>query len=739
MPVLPPYILDADISQWENRDPVDLFRIPTFVYENFTPYSAAQTIKYARSGDSISYDSIGFRTMAAAPVKGKVPLQTILGMKMEKVWDENKQLNKKLNYLSEQQYKIRHRAIDLPPDGRFKFEIRRDTVDFIFERLNTAGRQVEEVWTFSLLDPPKIISENLIDKDFPPQLAQAYKVDIPGGFWLPLTTLVDNGEFKPMQEWRDALSKDIGPGRFYCFVSHRWLTPQHPDPHGLQARFIAWQLFSSLCEAINVAKNRGRNSASKFSLHFGVVIGPSGSELAESLLVNVLRPALDDELLNRAVQETEAFQEFVSDNGLTQARTDINLRMLRQIIADRPLLRFLIDRIYLWYDYSCMPQAPRTPEDEVIFRDGLRYLNAFQVLGRTSILLDEVDDYLSRAWCTLESVFADTQAGFSTDLLVGSSRTTTDDGKAEHYFKELLEDRPHFIWRAVLDTELFRVQSPADCMARLGLGMTDMQDLPFLYQGLKGLRAPVKIHVDDCEIVTGVFPLPVVGNGKKALFLNKSGRSVDLVNDSSPVRTLDWTEALNLDKSWDAQENKDASQIPPLIAVGNLTGTEPETIRNDTCHVAIVAGCEGEAIMFANWVQNHMAELQSTLGVSVVSLSWLATDIAPVGHFAYASLKAVAVDADNWIVLSLETRFKHCHTTGLLTETLKGARKKYFQLSIDVHENNLLTVEPVGAPINNQASARDEPGKFREIDLTAASFPTRYGGLFRWALIDHLI
>ncbi len=83
----------------------------------------------------------------------------------------------------------------------------------------------------------------------------------------------------------------------------------------------------------------------------------------------------------------------------------------------------------------------------------------------------------------------------------------------EHYFDTLVQDRSHILWRALLDTELFRIQTREQCMARLNLGVTESRDLPFIYEGFLGLGAANKIHIDESEIVTGVFPLPVVAEG----------------------------------------------------------------------------------------------------------------------------------------------------------------------------------------------------------------------------------
>ena len=156
-----------------------------------------------------------------------------------------------------------------------------------------------------------------------------------------------------------------------------------------------------------------------------------------------------------------------------------------------------MSRIFLWYDYSCVPQPPRSESEEAVFRQGLQYLNSIQILGRTMVLLDYVEDYVSRAWCTLEAINADQFQ--SIDVMIGSQRKTGRKGLIEYFFDNLLQDRPHIVWRGVLDTEVFRLQTPIECMRRLGLKRTDQRDLPYIYSNLCKLDAPTKIHVDDSE------------------------------------------------------------------------------------------------------------------------------------------------------------------------------------------------------------------------------------------------
>jgi hypothetical protein len=256
------------------------------------------------------------------------------------------------------------------------------------------------------------------DRDEPLIFTQVYQANVPGAFWIPVSLIIESGGIRRMQEWREKLQGRTEPGQFYCFISHRWQTPLHPDPEGLQARLITWQLFAHLCDAVRVATARGLNGARKFSPGLGFAMGRSGSPLAEALIVNVLRFALDDEVLGAAGREARGCDEFVRDYGIKTARQDLDLVRLHETLQGLPVLSQLMQRIFIWYDYGAMPQPPRTPEEDSIFRAELEHLTAIQITGRTAILLDEAEDYLSRGWCTLESVVADTLAGIK-DLMVG--------------------------------------------------------------------------------------------------------------------------------------------------------------------------------------------------------------------------------------------------------------------------------------------------------------------------------
>ena len=177
--------------------------------------------------------------------------------------------------------------------------------------------------------------------------------------------------------------------------------------------------------------------------------------------------------------------------------------------------------------------------------------------------------------------------------------------------------------------------------------------------------------MDASELVTGAFPLPVVEQGTSVLWARHSGRSVSKKQDGTPRQSLDWTDVLRLETGWNCENSRDAANVLPSMQIGSDTNGHLST-QCSRCHVAVIGSCEGEAVMLSNWVREHRGDLESLIDASIASLTWLATDIAPVGHFVYGDLSAIAIDVDAWVVVAFSTRFEHCSLTGFLVELLKN-------------------------------------------------------------------
>lgn len=687
----------VDIGDLAAATPEELLADPGRLLAAGPRAVASRALAYARASGARAYDEIGYRWSAALPVRDATPLQTLDAARLAHARELARREDPRVARARELQPRLRHRPLDTPPDGRFRFEHRLDVLELTRSWSDGDGREQQDLWTFPLSAPPSTFLHDAIANDEPELAGASIRIEGSGMRWLPLRALIEHGHFPRMQDCRDELVATMEAGAFYAFVSHRWLSRAEPDPDGGQASYAAWQLVGHLCDAVRVAGRRGLHEPRRFNPLAGFVIGVAGSELAEALLVNVLRAALDDDGLREALAEIAPLERELADFGVARAAADTRLAGLRELLAPRPRLTALVDRIHVWYDYSCIPQAPREPADEPLFVAGLKELAACQILGRTVILLDDAEDYLSRGWCTLEALTSDTLSG-RTDVLVGSERGTAREGRAEFYFDTLLQDRPHIVWRAILDTEVFGVQTPHECMQRLGLALSDPADEPLVYERLCGVPAPRKLHTDASELWTGVVPLPLLEDGR--VVVPRTGERAVRGHTREPAGTLDWSGAL---------------------ALGGPEGGIPDPflrVAEEGCHVALIGSCEGECVLLARWLLAHAGELPAP----VATVSWLAVDIAPVGAQPCGSLRAMPVAAPLWVLVGQGTALQHGAAGPALDRALAAAGISYLELALDERRLTLVSPAPSGEGV--EAVAPPPEG-----------FPVHEGGLLRaWAL-----
>jgi hypothetical protein len=638
-------------------------------------------------------------------ISGRVPIQTLAGNRT----NVDRQHESKAARLAKLRSAVKPLSIECElRDGRISYEGNDREI-----KLTLHHEEGPAVRWYSRAFPPSPFVRQSADDDEPPLAAHHIRVDA-DIWWLPFTELVDCGRFVRMQDAALRLSKDLDPGCYYLFVSHHWLDSIHPDPDGRQAALVAWQVLGHLLNAIWVGVARGRHTPRRRSGLGHIHVGVCGSGLAESILVNLLRP-LPDETFAALVAEAEWFDDLEDGFGARQAFTDIGLQGLKTRLDEAPILKDIVGRFRLWYDFACMPQHPRTPEEQDRFETLLGRLGVIQILSRTVVLLDRVEDYFSRGWCNYESILAHEYLSGTLDLWQGGEVVSNDVGERETAFRNVLMDRPHLVWRGILDTELFGIQSSSECMDRLALNTTRPEDLAIVYRLLRELGPPTSIHYDDCEVVTGVFPLPVQSG--RAVVIEKAGLTVGAPAPS--VMTL----------------NAGAKAIATIGPQG-LPAYEEFDVGSSTearlAHVAVFARCEGEAIQYAHWVRENRSVLESALGVDVRSLSWVASDIAPVGHFAMGELAIRPVDSELWILLGADASLGGGYTPRILTETLRAAGLEYVELAMDTSENNLRRY----VPIQERADERRKELLRLELDDDAL---TRYpGGLFRPQLLQNL-
>ena len=728
---LPPHLAALDLGESLDLSPEDLRAARPAWLDSRYP-AADRALRYGRGRGGLAYDAIAERTPAAFPAAPTIALQTRATVRRERERDAAHRRNATVDGLIDQIETLRHRSLDLPltPASSYRFVCGDEHLTLFVGRDD--GR--EDAWTFSLAHPPRLLIRDTVESPAATLATQHCWIDFPGVFWLPLSVVIERGAFPRFQDTRGRLSRATQSGCVYLFLSHRWLATSEPDPERVQARFFAWQLLASLGEAIEIAGDRGLHEPRRASTILKRPVGRFGTELAESLVVNLLQPNLDDQRLASATLEIAAFAGQLENRGSAVAEQDQGLQRLRDRLQSMPIVRSLLERVFVWYDYACLPQAPREEADELLFRDGLAHLNHVQVMGATAILLDEVDDYLGRAWCVLEAVTAESVAslagGTEVFQLAASRRSTNRSGKAEHYNAALLRDCRHLMWRALLDTEVFACQTVERCMERLGLAVTDPADLRFVYEALRRMQVP-DAPTDDLEVVTGVFPLPFADDAASVYWRTRTGRRVAETPEPASTETLDWTQALRLQDLREAIGERRSVGVPPLSSLLDSQEALLEPGALQGVHLAVVGSCEGEATLLARWVRERHAELEQTLGLQAVSISWLATDIAPVGCLLYGALQSWTSLSHRWVIIATESRLRDCEVTGHLIEMMRALGRPYGELAIDRSEGNLRWYKGREMP--------GPPDGLANYPIVDGLLRTHRGGLYRAALLNYLL
>jgi hypothetical protein len=794
-----PMYSDVDISDWRDLSPADLLRDPLLFPESLDQIAAARALKYARSGETQTYDEIGFRALAAAPEKGFAPLTTLAQLETNR--NRIASRDPIIDELLRQEPFLQHRSIDLPPvDERgFRYEVSSSTIRFIRKGCDAGTSPAEESWEFALSFPPQFMLVESTKADLAPTYAHGMSgFEIPGGSWIPLTTLVDAGCFRPFQEWQNNLTMKTLPGNFYCFLSHRWNSRHHPDSTGIQAATFAWHLFYQLCDAVRIVAVRGLWEPRRYFRH-ECPVGVFGSDLAESLIVNVLRgfgherflldlhrrlgedsprmahmSNLGDVLLHRellessddciwikaAAAEVAAIQPLTEESAATAANDDLNLQHLRQILENSPCLEKLLSRIQCWYDFSCLPQMPRTDADEKLFTTALTQMQSIQMVGRTIALIDNVETYLTRAWCVLELLVAPKHLGGVDVIGIGSINPS----EASSLNRNYLWDRRHIVWRALLDTEVFGVQTFRECMRRLRLSVSVADDLKYIYSRLLELGVPETLQQDPSEILTGVFPLPSSGDTDSVVWTEQWPAQSFEKTSANPCLSLSLEETFKFDR-WNENEVDRKRNLPPLTLLHRQPSTNAGRLEKPSSHVAVIGCCEGEALMLANWVHDNYRQIEDLLGTQVVSHSWLSVDAAPVGHFPYGRLFAFPAQAETWVVIALSLRFELCKTTRLMCSLAMQHTQAVACVAFDESSGNMVlhgnAVHQKFKRNNGRfallkryvalfwtslgfkkhvvfAEREQECGEFRLIQ-EKTKFPIHCGGLYRGSLLKNLL
>lgn len=169
------------------------------------------------------------------------------------------------------------------------------------------------------------------------------------------------------------------PPKAVLFISHRWKTARHPDPHGVQAEAIR-VLLRNMIQVANASANEDERS-----------------RLVPSLLRHgILQAAY---ILNTAM----TFGENSGDGWRQLVEKAKGVKGDYGSLAGQVASGFGI-----WYDYACLPQGNSrsgfkgSDADSRLLLANLRQLHSLISECTLVSLRAAGDDYVERSWCMLE-------------------------------------------------------------------------------------------------------------------------------------------------------------------------------------------------------------------------------------------------------------------------------------------------------------------------------------------------
>jgi len=219
--------------------------------------------------------------------------------------------------------------------------------------------------------------------------------------------LLKTGKFLRYQEC-DYLKK-TSDSEIVIMVSHRWNSISTPDTDGIQfhgvIRFVIQVCMMAMHSTPNVFNN----------VDFSEIITPKSFDKQIELLYEEYKDRLNIDpikVVQECVDNIKLLLEYL-DNTIGRINSQL-------VLIDLGALAYMMNRIDIWYDFTSMPQKPRTEIEEKIFKSELDRLDSYFKKFYSLIIWSKKDT--KRAWCFLEAYLSqDHHSIFSCEKSLESS------------------------------------------------------------------------------------------------------------------------------------------------------------------------------------------------------------------------------------------------------------------------------------------------------------------------------
>lgn len=200
--------------------------------------------------------------------------------------------------------------------------------------------------------------------------------------WRPLYPFLTHQRFP---KWDREASAELAieetcPLTMKLFISHRWATPEDPDPGFKHLPMVVMYL------------------SRVFMLANGF-IGEDSLAIKDLVIGDSLREAFYESRLGQCRCGSVGWLDVKNILG----HDDLFFTKVPDIMRRRNFYR-LLKHVRVWYDYSSLPQARGTKEDEEFLDHALSHLA--NIVGGSEVLALWGIDSIRRAWCIFEVLAA---------------------------------------------------------------------------------------------------------------------------------------------------------------------------------------------------------------------------------------------------------------------------------------------------------------------------------------------
>ena len=224
--------------------------------------------------------------------------------------------------------------------------------------------------------------------------------------------LMGVGQFVKYQDCRSLKKPD--QRSLILMVSHRWETKDSPDPDRIQfhgvIRFIIRICMMAMRSTPNVFNSVDFSEVSLCPELFKRLVILYQKYVSKFQPKSEIYDILDKHLFHRSQQLARYLMQTIGEQNTIIVANDIGP------------LAYMMDYFYIWYDYTSLPQAPRTNKEQFYFDQELDKLNQYFSEYYTVIIWSK--NSLKRAWCFLEAIISNSsqkQSIFSSENSLVSS------------------------------------------------------------------------------------------------------------------------------------------------------------------------------------------------------------------------------------------------------------------------------------------------------------------------------